>query len=129
LRSPFGLKQLIETSAVRLPWFKNFRPNSFASQPFGRFALGKFLFCGQIITRTSYIFGCILHKHIHFFKKITAVMFFMNSDAVIVFRIPFLWQNPDSGQFSARAGVFDYLASTISELPVCSAASCVLSAA
>ena len=68
-RSPFGLKRLIETAVVGLPWFKNFRPNNFASHPFGRFALGKFLFYGQIITRISYIFGYISNNHIHFFVK------------------------------------------------------------
>lgn len=38
-------------------------------------------------------------------------------------------KTPDSGQHSAQAGVFDYLASTISELPISSIASCVFSAA
>ena len=55
--------------AASLPYPFRLRPLNFVSHPFGRFAIGKFLFYGLIITRVGYIFGYISHNHIHFFVK------------------------------------------------------------
>jgi hypothetical protein len=65
------LKQLIETSAVKLPWLENFKPNNFAFRRFMWFTIGKFLFYGHIITHAGYKFGYILQKHIHSQKNFT----------------------------------------------------------